>query len=502
MAGVEIGTLRLRGPPHLASRAAFGIEDGLRTELADTQRLILIRRMPVGGRAARGRPEERSGAIRLAYEAATRDSRHGLHAGDGAFVNCVWFESPAEARRLLLAELLAGRRPTGWFWRLAVPEWRGRPLDPWLSEIVASALCGGAEERDSLSLVLFALGHSDVEPVMRALQAGAAASPPPTAAPVRPMRAEEPSREEGRFPVQPEGLAALPEAAEALRARLPEPIRCRIEKLARRLGPREVPVLRLLERLLLQASPSLALAPAQLRGLASAWSVLIEGPARSPAPARRRAGIRHDRSPGPAKAVSPPSPPAAAGANLPSGEIHAAPAGPRPARALEPLAQPPPKPEIPLHFPRFCASDAAGLWLVIPSLIRLGFREWLCERPDLLREDAGRTLLRTVARHHRVLPVDPALAPFEALGEIGETPDWAIRWRAGLDRWLRRRARMPLHRLVWKRGEVTVADDALTVRFPLEAADIRLRRRALDVDPGWVDWLGLSVRYRYEGKAG
>jgi hypothetical protein len=146
-------------------------------------------------------------------------------------------------------------------------------------------------------------------------------------------------------------------------------------------------------------------------------------------------------------------------------------------------------------------SDAAGLWLVLPSLIRLGFREWLSERPPLLRRDSGRTLFRTLARHYRVARHDPALAVFEELEEVGETPDWAHCWRSGLDGWLRRRAGMPLHRLVWKRGEISMGDEALTVIFPLEAADLRLRRRALDVDPGWVDWLGLAVRYRYEGKA-
>lgn len=502
MPGVEIGTLRLRGPPHLATRAAFRIEDGLRTELSDTQRLVLIRRMRPGGRAASGWPEERSGAIRRAYEAATRDARHGLAAGDGAFVNCVWFESPAEARRLLLAELLAGRRPTGWFWRMAVPEWRGRPLEPWLSEIVASAL-GGGEERESLALVLFALEHSDIDLVVRAVQAGAPPSPPPSPppAPIRLESADQPGLEEASFPEQPEGTARLLEAAEALRIRLPEPMRLRIESLARRLGPGRNPVLRLLERLLLKGSPALALAPAQLRQLASAWSELIEMPSRSPARPPGGAGARPIRSPGPAKAAASASPGPQAAPHLAPGEAPAGPPGPGPGAAPERIAEQVAYPEAPLCSPRGCTSNAAGLWLVIPALIRLGFREWLCERPDLLGQDCGRTLIRTLARHHRVPEDDPTLAAFESLGEIGEAPDWALCWRAGLDRWLRRRARIPLHRLVWKRGEVAVADEALTVRFPPEAADIRLRRRALDVDPGWVDWLGLAIRYRYDGKA-
>jgi hypothetical protein len=498
VAGVEIGTLRLRGPPHLATRAAFRIEDGLRTELADTQRLVLIRRMRPERRAVSSRPEERSGAIRLAYELATRDARHGRDAGDGAFLNCVWFESPAEARRLLLAELIAGRRPGGWFWRLAVPEWRGRGLEDWLVEIVARAL-GGGGERDSLALVLLALELADIEMIVRALQAAAGASLSPPSTPLPPVRRDPPGAKAEPPPRGTESMIAMRESVAELRARLPAPLCDRIEALARRLGPAERPVLRLLERLLLQSSPSLALAPEQLHKLARAWSEQLAAPATAPAPPGRTDAPPAAPAPsGEAATYSPPRPAAAPHASRREPSTP----GPTP-RSAEPPAPVPedvPRTEIPLISANGLLSDSAGLWLVVPSLIRLGFREWLGERPHLLRQDAGRTLLRTIARHHRVPDDDPALAAFETLGEVGETPDWAGCWRKGLDGWLRRRVRITLHRLVRKRGEVTAGEEALTVRFPLEAADIRLRRRALDVDPGWVDWLGLSVRYRYEGK--
>ncbi len=498
MAGVEIGTLRLRGPPHLATRAAFRIEDGLRTELADGRRLILIRRMRPGPRAVSGRPEVRSGAIRLAYEAATRDARHGRDAGDGAFVNCVWFESAAEARRLLLAELLAGRRPTGWFWRMAVPDWQGREPEVWLSDIVARAL-RGADEREALALVLFVLEAADVELVARAVQA-AAGSPLRLSPPAPLVRRDGFRNETRRSPDGAEGQPSLRETVTAIRARLPGPLRDRVETLARRLGPGQVAVLRLLERLLLDASPALALAPGPLRELASAWSELIAEPAetrpRPPGPASPPPTERART----AEPAGPSAPPTGAAADLPRIDAPATPPSPAITGESGHVDAPCPAGDAPLVPRAGRASDVAGLWLILPSLIRLGFREWLRERPSLLRQDAGRTLIRTLARRHRVPDSDPALAPFEALDALGETPDWARFWHKGLDGWLRRRAGMPLHRLLRKRGEVELADEALTVRFPLDAADIRLRRRALDVDPGWVDWLGLSVRYRYEEK--
>ena len=181
----------------------------------------------------------------------------------------------------------------------------------------------------------------------------------------------------------------------------------------------------------------------------------------------------------------------------------------RPERRLalqssRPVAEAVARGRMPAHNrPKRLVSDAAGLWLVVPSLIRLGFREWLCERPDLLRPDAGRMLLRTIAAPSSSDPDDdPALRRFRgARPELARPRTGRAAGEAASTAGFAADAGIPLHRLVRKRGEVDGRPRRrLIVRFPLDAADIRLRRRALDVDPGWVDWLGLSVRYRYEGK--
>ena len=127
----------------------------------------------------------------------------------------------------------------------------------------------------------------------------------------------------------------------------------------------------------------------------------------------------------------------------------------------------------------------------------MGLREWLSQRPDLLAADAGRVLLRSIAQHHRVASEDAALTPLDWPDEPFVPPDWAQPWRTGLDRWLRRRTGLSLARLVWKAGWLRFGDGRLTVRFLPDSVDLRIRRQALDVDPGWTDWLGLSVRYLY-----
>ncbi len=507
--------LRLRGPPERVPRATFLIEEACRTALPASDRLILIRRLELGRSVTAGHQGQRGPALRRAYDEATNGARHGGDDGAAA-ANCVWFESRAEARRLLLRALLAGRRPAGWFWRLAVPEWQSGSLADWLAQSLPVAAAEG-DGGDFLELVALAVEGGAAEAVVEALArnggtAGTGDRPPPDP----PPRQRAGTAGPGGPPPQP-ALIADPGATLArLRAGLGVSLTASAETLVRRIGPSSRPAALLLERLLVRASPPLSLSRTLLDQLVRAYAQQLSAPAprRRPeaapeavvrAAAEARA-VMADRAPPTAKAEGDAAPPEAR-----SSRQRPPPQTPPP-RADRPAPQPaPPLAAAPLAE---LASPAAGLWLVIPSLIRLGWREWLADRPELLATDPGRLLLRTIAAHHRVPPDDPALAPLaSAEAEAGcidirpptplfppgragfEPPAWALLWRTGLDRWLRRRARVGLAHLVWRRGWLRCADDRLVVRFPAAAADIRLRRHALDVDPGWTDWLGLSVRY-------
>jgi hypothetical protein len=49
-----------------------------------------------------------------------------------------------------------------------------------------------------------------------------------------------------------------------------------------------------------------------------------------------------------------------------------------------------------------------------------------------------------------------------------------------------------------RRDATIVADPAwLEVRYALEDVDVRVRRAGLDLDPGWLPWLGCVVRFVY-----
>src|SRR5690606_36400188 len=135
----------------------------------------------------------------------------------------------------------------------------------------------------------------------------------------------------------------------------------------------------------------------------------------------------------------------------------------------------------------------------VPSLIRLGFREWLAHQTALLGENPGHELLRAIALRHRVPPDDPALARLDTGPTGGIVAPWTETWRHALDAWLRHKARRRIHDLVPRPGTIVECEERMDIRFPLAAADLRLRRLALDSDPGWTDWLGLSIRYRFDG---
>ena len=133
-------------------------------------------------------------------------------------------------------------------------------------------------------------------------------------------------------------------------------------------------------------------------------------------------------------------------------------------------------------------SDWAGLWLLLPILLRAGLAD------DDAPLDALAGALQAAAGRFHIAPDDPLHGAIAAL----EAPAPAS------DAWLRRArlaavrdARLPLRRIARRRGGVLVSDTRIDVVFPAEAADVRIRRAGFDLDPGFLPWLGRSVRFHY-----
>ncbi len=75
-------------------------------------------------------------------------------------------------------------------------------------------------------------------------------------------------------------------------------------------------------------------------------------------------------------------------------------------------------------------------------------------------------------------------------------------WMTAARRWLRRNAQLGLADLVLRPGRITATRTHIDIFFNLAQADICVRRVGLDIDPGWVSWLGrvVSFHYREEGQ--
>jgi hypothetical protein len=165
-------------------------------------------------------------------------------------------------------------------------------------------------------------------------------------------------------------------------------------------------------------------------------------------------------------------------------------------------------------------SDFAGLLFIVPILQRLGFAEALCSEPFLLDIGFPVRLMRFIAKQVRARSDDPILSGFEDYNPSASLPaartipepvreilmfpaprasldSLLLLWLTAIRRWSRRHARMGLVSLTRRPGSVARSRTHLDITFDLRKADVRLRRLALDVDPGWVPWLGCVVRFHY-----
>ena len=500
MPQIEVRRLHYRGAASQAGRIEFAVGEALRTETADDGRLVLVRSLRLGriGFGERGA----SRAAAAAWRDLIGSARHGGSSGAES-ANCVWFASPAEARALLLGELARGRMPFGWFWTLAVPDWRRMTLGQYLAHRLKAALAEPSDEAIA-ALLDEALAADAAEALVAVILAWMPSGSP--AVPLTPV-ARSPTEAMART-APPIPGARREESDEADRTAalevlnsVPPPLQAVLARLADRSAAALLePLVRGLVRRLY---PALALAPARIASVARlVIQALRSGEGRFTfgrtvlPPAGAAAVAPLTGPPGrEARSTDPPPGDPAGEPSLSERQAVLADGSSGPAEALAR----PPAPEG-----RELASAAAGVFLAIVPLVRLGWREWLADRPGLLLYQPGARLLHRIAAHHRVPPGDPVWRVLPGFDHETEPPgavDEALAlWRAGLDGWLRRKARITLASLVLRRGWLLPGPETTAVRFPLGGIDIRLRRLALDSDPGWVDWLGHSYRLVYRDR--
>jgi hypothetical protein len=149
-------------------------------------------------------------------------------------------------------------------------------------------------------------------------------------------------------------------------------------------------------------------------------------------------------------------------------------------------------------------SACAGLLFFIHVLRRLGFPTHLAAHPERVEADFSLRLLYFIGRRAGMAEDDPLARTLArrmgeaARGALRMERDWRCgAWLAAVRGWCRRRAALEWRAVVRRAGRVSATRTQIDVFFEPRQADIALRRVALDVDPGWVPWLGCVVRVHY-----
>lgn len=168
-------------------------------------------------------------------------------------------------------------------------------------------------------------------------------------------------------------------------------------------------------------------------------------------------------------------------------------------RTMTPQAEAdaPPAPDLPpLEGP--LATEWGGLLFLLPLLPATGLTD------DL--DDALHAALHAIGLALGTPPDDPGLRAFcgGAWPEPRDLPEqFAPLSIAALEAALHDRLGPPDDRETWlpdlcrREALLTIEHGWIEAEFPLSSADARLRRGAIDLDPGHLPWLGCVVRFRY-----
>lgn len=175
-------------------------------------------------------------------------------------------------------------------------------------------------------------------------------------------------------------------------------------------------------------------------------------------------------------------------------------------------------------------SRHAGFIFSIPLLQRIGMADLLQHNEALLACDFPRRLLWAIAQRFALADDDPAQQLFDGLAAEPDVmlerlrlpPLWpqlttpsgrplrhssTISLHALLNTtqliagvYLRRFCAISLRTLLQREGRVLLTPTHWDAIFDINQTDLRLRRVALDSNPGWVTWLGKVVQFHYDSE--
>jgi hypothetical protein len=506
----RVRTLRLRAPDQpRARRGAILVEDALRTATiagAAGARVLVIRRLDLGAISSAGSPASVALALERQVQRVAAQAVHGESPGAG-MAPAVFFRDEVEPLTALARRVALGRPPSEWFWPLVVSGWSrnlstGETVLVLLRRVLETP--AGVLAAGRLYRTLADIGEADT--LLAALRPSDAADLFRASGWSRPARAVEGSEipvldERGRECLQRWAarwgdedprtcwlaclLLVMHRPARVVESRLPEKAAALVHALTR------------LSR------------PARAASLSERGSMRTAGHGAVPSDVEWPVSHIEHRSHGRTNEPGPDTPGMRAlgpyGPNAPVVDVSAR-AAPAPHEGESPGPGFPPEAaaasEIQALAPVWGTprlSAYAGLFFLIPLLTRLEMGQVLATHPELIERDWAILLLHRIGSRLGVSPGDPV---FEALPMAGRSPDDADRhrtaeWIRSVRRWHRVNLRRPLMTLARRTGRVAATPTHIDVLFGLDQVDIVIRKAGLDIDPGWVPWLGRLVQFHY-----
>ena len=91
--------------------------------------------------------------------------------------------------------------------------------------------------------------------------------------------------------------------------------------------------------------------------------------------------------------------------------------------------------------------------------------------------------------------MDPGVRRDE--GRFGDVQVQLRLWSLRIRRTLRRHVGLDLPAFIQRPAWVSATATHIDVVYPMSDIDLRLRRRGLDADPGWVPWFGRIVTFHF-----
>lgn len=153
--------------------------------------------------------------------------------------------------------------------------------------------------------------------------------------------------------------------------------------------------------------------------------------------------------------------------------------------------------------PEVVPTQWGGVWFLVRALTELDIVDALVSRGDV---DAALVVTRIVEDVTGVPAEDPAVGWLAGTTD-GEAPgadddelvsDGVAAIRSWLDDRTRNRLVDDVRDRLWHRKALLHRDAAeIVIEFSLDDVDTGVRAAGLDLDPGWVWWLGAFVRFRY-----